>query len=470
MTETIRPARVDGTLRVPASKSHTIRALILATLADGESIISSPLASRDTRACIAACRALGAEITEEAGVAEGTAGRAGSESGSMPQAPAAGVPGEQGRPAARLRVRGTGGALSTPDDVIDVMNSGTTLYLLLGVAALVPGWSFFTGDAQIRRRSAAPLLQSLKDLGAEAFSSRDNGCAPVAVRGPLVGGRTSISCPTSQYLSSLLLVAPYAAQPVDINVPLLNERPYVEMTLWWLAFQGVAVERNDWARFRVGGGERYRAFRTAVPGDYSSATFPAVAAAVTGGRVTLEGLSPDDPQGDKAVLDILGDMGCRVERSVEKADRVTVTGPARLHGGAFDLNAIPDALPALTVAGCYADSPTTLHNVPQARAKETDRIAVMARELGKLGARIEERDDGLVVYPHEQRATPGAGKAATRAAALTGGTVSGHEDHRVVMALAVAGAAAAGPVEIQGAEAAEVTYPGFFDDLRRLQT
>jgi len=433
MIETVRPRRVEGTLRVPASKSHTIRALLVATLAEGESIITSPLASRDTEACIAACRALGAKIEAEYA------------------APA------------RLRVRGTAGALTTPDNVIDVMNSGTTLYLLLGMAALGPGWSFFTGDEQIRRRSAAPLLRSLNDLGARAFSSRNNGCAPIALRGPLAGGRTRIECPTSQYLSSLLLAAPYAAEPVDIQVPLLNERPYVEMTLWWLASQEIRVERSEWSHFRVPGGGRYRAFHAVVPGDYSSATFPAVAAAVTGGRVSLEGLSPDDPQGDKAVLDILREMGCSVVRSTDTPNSVTVTGPAgargsqgarALQGGEFDLNAIPDALPALTVAACFADSSTTLYNVPQARAKETDRVAVMAEELGKLGASIAEREDGLVVHP--------------RPAPLSGGAVSGHHDHRVVMALAVAGLAAGGPVTIDGAEAAEVTYPGFFDDLRRL--
>ena len=425
MTETVGPGGVAGTIRVPASKSHTIRALLLASLAEGESVITNPLDSGDAAACIAACRAFGAEIREE------TAPR-------------------------RLVVQGTGGRLRTPDDIINVNNSGTTLYLALGLAALAGGWTVFTGDEQIRRRSAAPLLASLRALGAQAFSTRDSGCAPIAVRGPLRGGTTSIECPTSQYLSSLLLAAPLASGDTEIAVPLLNERPYVEMTLWWLDSQGIRLEREGLQHYHIPGGQAYRPFSAEVPGDYSSATFWMVAAAVSGSSLTLEGLDPADPQGDKAVLDILAEMGCRVER--RRGNRVTVTGPARLRGGSFDLNAIPDALPALTVAACFADSPTTLHNVPQAREKETDRVAVMAAELGKLGARIEERPDGLLVRPRDASEVT-----------LTGGSVSGHGDHRIVMALAVAALGAAGPVTIAGSDAAAVTYPGFFADLRRLQ-
>ena len=442
MNQTVRPGTVHGSLRVPASKSHTIRALVIASLADGESSIVNPLDSRDADACIAACRALGAEI-KDAGAARG-----------------ASAGGDVDRYAGRtLRVRGTAGRPRVPENVIDVNNSGTTLYLALGAAALADGWTFFTGDQQIRRRSAAPLLASLEDLGARAFSSRNNGCAPIAVRGPLAGGSTSIECRTSQYLSSLLLAAPLATADTEITVPLLNERPYVEMTLWWLESQGITVEREGLEHYRIPGGQSYRAFTTEVPGDYSSATFLMVAAAITGGEVMLEGLQEDDPQGDKAVIDILKEMGCRVERPEPGAVTLAGPPPGELIGGSFDLNAIPDALPALTVAACFADTPTTLRNVPQAREKETDRVAVMAQELGTLGAHIEERPDGLVVRP---RSTTGATPR------LTGGRVSGHGDHRVVMALAVAGLAAGGPVEIEGSEAAAVTYPGFFGDVRRL--
>ncbi len=424
MERTVRPYPVNGTVSAPASKSHTIRALLIATLAAGESVVRAPLRSRDSDSCIATCRRLGAEIAEE-------------------------TSGEE----TALRVIGTAGKPAVPDDVIDVGNSGTTLYLAMGAAALAPGSSVFTGDAQIRGRTAAPLLAALTELGARAFSTRDNGCAPFVLTGPLQGGRTSIECPTSQYLSSLLLSLPLAPNSSELTVPLLYERPYVEMTLMWLARQGVTPEYEpDFSRVRLSGKHRYLPFDRRVPGDYSSATFPLCAAAICGTTVTVENLDPDDPQGDKRVIDILHELGCDVRRSEASA---TLTGPAsgRLQGGEIDLNANPDALPALCAVGCYAQAPLVLRNVPQARAKETDRVAVMAQELSRLGVHAEPREDGIVVHPAQP----------------AGGRVRSHGDHRIAMGLAVAALGAAAPVTIEEADACAVTYPGFFDDLERLQ-
>ena len=459
VTYRISPGRLAGTARIPGSKSHTIRGLLIAALAEGESRLFSPLDSLDTAACVAVCRSLGAEVDEIR------------EDGALSE----------------IRVRRTGGALGVPDDVVDVKNSGTTLYLGMGVAALGSGLTVFTGDHQIRRRSAAPLLEALAGLGATAVSTRHNGCAPIVVGGGLRCGSVSLESPTSQYLSSLLLAAPLAtaaggrggtaAAVTDIEVLLLNERPYVDMTLWWLDSQGIRYERDGYERFRVPGGQTYRPFEARIPADFSSATFLACAAAITGSTLTLSGLDIDDPQGDKAVLDILSEMGCSVRAD---AGGITVSGPpdafdrqrahaqARLSGGSFDLNAIPDALPALAVAACFAREPVELTNVPQAREKETDRIAVMASELATMGARIEERPDGLLIHP--------AGTAAHSATAvepavppLRGAAVDGHADHRVVMALAVAGLGAAGDTLIDGAEASAVTFPGFFQLLDELR-
>jgi 3-phosphoshikimate 1-carboxyvinyltransferase len=237
------------------------------------------------------------------------------------------------------------------------------------------------------------------------------------------------------------------------------------MTLWWLDAQGIRYGREGYTRFTVPGGQAYHAFEADIPADFSSATFCACAAAITGSTVTLEGLDMDDPQGDKAVLAILEEMGCTVEAT---DGAVRVSGPdeafdaaagharASLAGGSFDLNAIPDALPALAVTACFAREPVELTNVPQARQKETDRIAVMAAELGRMGARVEERPDGLRIEP------TGADE---RRAPLTGAAVHGHHDHRVVMALAVAGLGAAGETSVDTAEAAAVTFPGFFETL-----
>jgi len=405
---------LSGSVRIPGSKSHTIRALVIATLADGRSALRAPLESLDTEACVRICRGLGARI----------------DLGEV------------------WWVTGTGGELATPDNVLDVGNSGTTLYVTLATAALGRGWSVFTGDEQIRSRPAGPLLDALRGLGAEAFSTRGDGRAPLVIRGPLRGGRIAIECPTSQYLTSLLLNCPLSECDTEIEVLKLNERPYVEMTLGWLDAQGIRYKHEDMRRVRVHGGQAYTAFDRAIPADFSSATFFLCAAAITGSEVTLLGLDRDDTQGDKAVVEMLAAMGAEVEWL---PDGLRIRGRG-LKGGEFDLNATPDALPSMAVAACFASGETRLVNVPQARIKETDRIAVMHQELAKMGARIEERPDGLVI----------------QGGTLRGAVVDGHTDHRVVMALAVAGMAASGRTEVTTAEAAAVTFPTFVDLMAKL--
>ena len=404
---------LNGAVDMPASKSHTIRALAIAALADGESRLIQPLHSLDTEACVAVFRGLGAAIEPD---------------------------GED------LVVHGTAGALTPPESVLDVENSGTTLYVAMSMAAVLDGAVVLTGDEQIRRRPAGALIAALNDLGAQVQSTRDNGMAPIVVRGPLRGGHTSIECPSSQYLTSLLISAPLAPEATDIEVPLLHEEPYVHMTLAWLDEQGIQYEREELARFRIGPAQRYHAFEKRIPADFSSATFFMVAAAITGSGLTLRGLDMDDVQGDKAVAHMIEQMGATVK---VVPDGLRVKGGA-LQGGEFDMNATPDALPAMAVAGAFAKGETRLINVPQARLKETDRIAVMCQELRKLGVVCEELDDGLVIQ---------GGK-------IQGGRVHGHGDHRVVMALAVAGLVAEGEVEVDTAEAAAITFPGFVKLLR----
>jgi 3-phosphoshikimate 1-carboxyvinyltransferase len=396
---------------MPGSKSHTIRAVAMASLAAGESQIHEPLDSNDTRSAIAAYRALGAEIEL------------------TPQA---------------WRVRGTGGDLRAPEDVIDVGNSGVTLHTAMGACALLrDGAAVLTGDEQIRRRPAGPLAASLNDLGASVRSTRGTGTAPFVVEGRLRGGQTSIEASTSQHLSALLMAAPLGDGDSIIDVPVLNEAPYVEMTLDWVRRQGIALEQQELRRFRLAGGQQYRPFDRAIPADFSSATFFLGAGALGENEIVLRGLDMSDTQGDKAVVDYVRQMGAEV--TVE-ADLIRVRA-RELTGCELDLNATPDALPTLAVLGCFARGTTRLVNVPQARVKESDRIAVMSAELAKLGARVEELQDGLVV--HESR--------------LTGAEVDGHGDHRVVMALAVAGCAIAGRTVVHGAEAAAVTFPEFAD-------
>jgi len=415
MMFSVKGSAIHGDVKIPGSKSHTIRALAFALLAEGESVVEFPLYSSDTESCMGMVRRLGGSIAEEKDA---------------------------------WRVTGAGNRLPVPDDVIDVGNSGTSLYIGLGIASLIDGMTIFTGDHQIRNRPADALLSSINDLGGKARSTRGNGKPPLVIEGRIKGGRTAVEAVTSQYLSSLLIAAPLAEGETIIDVPLLNEQPYVTMTLAWLDRLGIKYVNSNYRQFTVPGGQVYRPFKAAVAADFSSATFFLVAAAICGAELNLLGLDFNDTQGDREVVNILRKMGAEVkigERNIRIRGR-------ELTGGVFDLNAIPDALPALAVAGCFAAGETRLVNVAQARLKETDRIRVMYEELRKLGAGVEELPDGLVVRRSE----------------LKGARVNGHHDHRVVMALSVAGLAAEGEMIVETAEAVAVTFPGFMGLMKNI--
>ncbi len=392
---------------------------MIGSLAEGKSRIRRPLKSADTLSCLEACRALGAVIED-------------CEDGWVITSP---IP--------------RNGA---DEAFIDVGNSGTSLYLLTAIAAALGIKVHFDGDEQIRRRSASNLLNALKDLGA-GVESAPGGCAPYWVKGPLKGGETSIECPTSQYLSALLMAAPLLPSDQEeavITVPLLMEQPYAEMTLRWMKERGITWQQREMKEFRISGGQSYTPFDAPIAADFSSATFFFCAAALTGSRLLLKGLDMEDSQGDKAVLDYLKAMGCTVHHG---PDGIEISGSSGLKGATLDLNDTPDALPAMAVTACFAEGETRIVNVPQARMKETDRIAVMTAELTKMGARIEERPDGMII----------------RGAPLTGCSVKGHGDHRVVMSLALASLGAVGITEIDTAEAVDITYPGFFKQLEALK-
>lgn len=406
-----------GSVDIPGSKSHTIRAVAIAALAGGASEIRSPLESADARAAFTAYRAFGAAIAEEPNC---------------------------------WRVRGTGGRPALPDNVIDTGNSGTTMNIALGTAALVRGGLVvLTGDEQVRRRPCGPLAQSLNDLGASVRATRGNPCPPYVVEGPLKGGTTTITAMTSQYVTSLLLNCVLAEADTRIIVPLMHEKPYVTMTLDWLARQGVQVSySDDYSEFIVPGGQHYAPVNRRIPGDFSSATFFLAAGALPGNDVLCQGLDMADTQGDKAVVDYLKAMGASVTVEGEGI-RVRSAG---LKGCEIDLNATPDALPMMAALACFAEGTTRLVNVPQARLKETDRITVMRLELEKLGAKVEELEDGLVIHRSTLKAAP----------------VEGHGDHRIVMSLAIAATQIPGATTIHGAEAMNITFPEFVHAVQGL--
>lgn len=406
-----KKSRLKGTVTIPASKSHTIRAVAIASLASGESTIRTPLLSGDTTAVVNCYRALGAAIDT-----------------TDPKT---------------WKITGLGGHIAPRSQTIDVGNSGTTLRIAMGSAALAdPGQSItFTGDDQIQARPVAPLIDALNDLGAECFSLKNNGCAPVKIAGTLSGGKTSIPCKTSQYLSSLLLCTPLAKEDSEINVTLLNEPDYVQMTLDWLDKQQIQYENHDMRQFQIKGRQAYRPFDATIPADFSSATFFLCAAAILGDEVTILGLDFADSQPDKAVADYLKAMGANITIA---PDRVTVKA-APLKGADIDMNRTPDALPAMAVTAAFAQGTTKLLNVPQARNKETDRITCMATELAKMAIETEELPDGLIIHGTHPRPAQ----------------LHGHADHRIVMALAIAALALETQSTIDTAEAISVTFPDF---------
>ncbi len=414
----MRKSKLAGEVTIPASKSHTIRAVAIASLASGQSEIGVPLSSGDTLAAVDCYRALGAEINT----------------------------GDH----RRWTVTGTGGKIKQPRQTIDVRNSGTTLNIAIGSAALsAPGKSItFTGDEQTRSRPIGPLMQALENLGAKCKSLNNNGRAPVTITGQINGGQTSIAASTSQYLSSLLLCTPLAREDSEIDVTLLNEPGYVQMTLDWLDKQNIRYENDRMNRFKIKGGQGYKSFQTPIPADFSSATFFLCAASLVGDGVTLLGLDFADSQPDKAVVGYLKAMGADITVGT---DCVTIKA-APLKGADIDMNATPDALPAMAVTAAFGEGTTRLLNVPQARAKETDRIKCTAEELKKMSVEVEELPDGLIIKG-------GRPKPAQ---------LNGRADHRIVMALAVAGLAIDGQCTIDTAEAMNVTFPNFVELMQSL--
>ncbi len=419
MKLSVQKSELRGTVVVPGSKSHTIRAVAIASLANGRSRIRSPLVSGDTLSAVHCYRTLGAQIDTSSD--------------------------------SEWLVQGTSGKIMNEQCRIDVGNSGTTLRLAMGSTSLASKNSsiLLDGDEQTRTRLVGALLQSLKDLGAAGKSLKNNGCAPVEIRGTLQGGQTSIECFTSQFLSSLLLACPLAECDSFIRVPLLNEPDYAKMTLDWLDHQGIRYKRTEMKEFFIPGGQKYSAFDAPIPADFSSATFFLCAGALVGKDVTLTGLDFTDSQPDKTVVDYLRQMGARIECSSEA---VTLYKSA-LRGIDIDMNRTPDALPAMAVTAAFAEGTTRFLNVPQARKKETDRIACMAEELKKLGADVEELPDGLIVH----------GGSPLRSAHL-----NGHGDHRIVMALSLAGMMLDGQTVIDTAEAMNITFPTYASLMQSL--
>ncbi|MEM1060688.1 MAG: 3-phosphoshikimate 1-carboxyvinyltransferase [Planctomycetota bacterium] len=415
---------LTGSVRPPGSKSLTNRALPIAALADGTSTLTGVLDSDDTRYMAEALRDLGFVV--EHVVDEHT-----------------------------MRIEGRAGRVRADSAELFLGNSGTSIRFLTALVAAGNGRYHLDGNARMRQRPIGDLVDAIRRLGIEAACTAGNDCPPVEITtAGLPGGTVTVGGTiSSQYLSGLLMAAPAAQGEVTIEVtgPLVS-RPYVDMTLAIMRDFGGLVEETadgDTTRFRVTP-RPYAATDYAIEPDASAASYFFAAAAITGGEITVEGLSIDSLQGDVAFVDALEAMGADVEYA---RDSIAVTGPPAggLHGIDIDMGDFSDTAQTLAAVAVFADGPTTIRGVAHNRVKETDRVAAVVTELRKLGQEVEEFDDGMTITPRP----------------VTPAVVDTYDDHRMAMSFALIGLGADG-VEIRDPGCTAKTYPAYWDDLAAL--
>jgi len=401
------------TVTIPGSKSITHRALIAGGLAEGATILRNDLQCEDTLHTARALRAIGVGMKRDGD---------------------------------HLIMQGLGekGPLQPWEKAIYLGNSGTSFRLLLPVLALAKGSFLVTGTPRMRKRPMGPLVDALSRLGVTIGS--DNGLPPVRISSNGIEGG-SVMLPgeaSSQFLSALLLSGPYAQKDVDITVSGdLVSKPYVDVTVDVMAAFGVRVERDGYSRFTVSAGRKYQPRDYQVLGDVSSASYFWAGGAIAGKTVTTQNIHPQGRQGDIRLLKVLEEMGCGVDR---QSDRVTVSG-GPLKGVDVDMGAMPDMVPTLAAVALFARGKTTIRNVGHLRFKESDRLSAVAREWGKLGGRVEEYEDSLVVHGN---------------APLHEAQVDPHDDHRLAMSLAVIGLRVPG-VRIQNPGCVGKSFPRFWE-------
>ncbi|MDG6243845.1 MAG: 3-phosphoshikimate 1-carboxyvinyltransferase [Methanolobus sp.] len=418
MKVSVSTSKISGEIFAPPSKSYTHRAITIAALSD-KCVIHRPLMSADTLATVRACEAFGANIE-------------------MSQE--------------KLHVTGVNGKPFVPNDVIDVANSGTTLRFMTAIASLTNGVTVLTGDISIRSRPNQPLLDVLNRLGVEAYSTRGNGCAPIVVRGGLKGGITTINGSiSSQFISALLIACPLTTQNTTLSINgKMKSRPYINVTLELLEKAGAEIltEEDNTTRFIIPASQRYNLKEYTVPGDFSSASYLLAAAAMTGSSVTVNNLFPSK-QGDIEIIDVLERMGAQISWNKENGT-VKITGNG-LKCTNFDAGSTPDLVPTVAVLAACAKGVTVIENAEHVRYKETDRLHAMALELAKMGISVNEEPDRLTIVGGQ----------------LHGAQLHGWHDHRIVMALTIAGMVA-GDTTIDTAEAVQISFPDFFEEMEKL--
>lgn len=417
MIEITPLAHCDSVITIPGSKSYTHRALIISALAEGESVLINALQSEDTAYTIQGLEKLGVQVFWKGNL---------------------------------LHVQGEGGRLKAGEERIFAGNSGTSMRFLTALAALKNGCTLLDGSERMRNRPIEDLLEGLRALGVRAYSKEGNGCPPVVIESQdLKGGTAKIRGEeSSQFLSGILMVAPYACRDVLVEVMgNLASKPYVDITRHVMSAFGVEVQSEGYHSFFVRSGQRYLPQVYRIEGDASHASYFFSAAAMTQGKVRVENFYPNSVQGDAGFLNILERMGCDVLRGDGWAE---VRGK-ELQRIEIEMNAMPDLVPTLAVTAAFAKGKTIIQNIGHLRFKESDRIRALAGELVKMGIRVEEGEGYLKIEggrPH-------------------GAEIETYNDHRIAMSFAVAGLAVPG-IKIQGEQCVDKSFPGYWETLQRL--
>jgi 3-phosphoshikimate 1-carboxyvinyltransferase len=414
----INPAgKIVATIKCPASKSYTNRAILIAALAKGTSTIRNPLFSDDTKYMRQALKHFGISIKQED---------------------------------CSLLVSGTGGQIQCPQEEISIGLAGTTMRFLTTFAALAPGTTQLTGEKRMLERPVSDLLKALDQIGVNARSLKNNGCPPLEIiGGGISGGEVNlVGNNSSQYLTSILLSAPYFKNETTVNiVGELTSKPYADITLDIMRTFGVSVECKDHTKFHISEGQSYHAMDYTIEADWSSASYFLSAAAITQGEMTLIGLNSKSVQGDAEFLDVLEKMGCKIERFSEK---IFIKGNS-LSGIDINMNSMPDVVQTLAVTALFAKGETRISGIGNLRIKETDRIEALEQELSRLGAKVESGEDFLRIRPGTYVPTD----------------FETYDDHRMAMSLALVGLKVPG-TRIKNPSCVEKSFPDFFEQLENI--
>ena len=409
----IEKSKLNGTIKCPSNKSYTHRAIFLAALSDGKSIVKKILRSNDISATISACRGFGVEVEEVED---------------------------------KVTINNT--IDSTVDSsMINAENSGTTIRIAIAIAALSGGNTTLTGDESLRKRPMQPILDSLETMGVKTQS--DDGKPPVHINGKIEGKEISIKGDiSSQFISALMIIAPRLPEGLTINVEgELVSKPYVDLTIAIMKKFGVEVKIEEEYRKYLITHQIYKPTTFSIPSDFSNLALLLAANVLLGDGLRIEINLGDMPQGDEAIVDILERLGVNV--TLEE-DIIKTESPLLLKGGKFDLSDTPDLLPAIAILALKSEKPIELFNVKHARFKETDRIAILSRELRKIGLDVVEKEDGMILKKSKE---------------VHGAELNSEHDHRLFMAFSIAGMFV-GECTVSDPDSVKVSYPEFISDMK----